>query len=387
MEDLKQQSIIENISKCLEKIREKADSKDFEEYNESQVSQEFILPVLKLLGWKIEDASEVVPEFNPKLPGLNIRIDYALRLDKKPKVLIEVKKNEKLLDEDAKNQLGEYAQVLEEENIICVLTNGLDAWEFFVYNENKIEQVVRIPIENDQKKLLSAAENLFKYLAKEKVKKDEAIRNLRASKINKDKDKTDDEISVIKEKSWNYLFCNDFLQNELVKLLKQEILFHEGISFEEKELKEFIDKKINRPEIRTETLRKSKFIGNIRIYKQEGKNRITVYTSTEKFKFPSMKTATIEFIKDIAENEPDALEKYCNSDNNKGDKHFYITRTKKEATINEKYREEVNGWHVNCNLSNEQFVNYIWKHLCKSLKNPKKVNYFKDNSKTNNHDI
>ena len=348
---------MEQLNSYLEGICRKADEGKFDEYNENQISQEFILPILKILGWDIENAMEVYPEFST---DFNFRIDFALDLNKKHKALIEAKRNSVELDAKVEKQLEKYVLESTEKNIVGVLTNGF-MWKLFIYNENneRIELVKVVVIEKDSCE--SASKTLWKFLSKKEVENGNAVNKLRELK----KRKTDLDSDKIIEEGWNYLFSNDFLQNELAKLVNYEILLSKGFSIDENELKKFIDKKLQ-PVIPAEIPHKSKFKGNVRVNTQSGKRSVKVCTSAETFEYPSMKAAISAFIKDISFNNPDILDKYYASDKNHGNKHKYITQTFDEAT-SKRNLVEANGWYVNVDLANKQVFDYLWKPLCDLL--------------------
>lgn len=50
--------------------------------NESQVSQQFVIPILEKLGWDIKNAKEVYPQFET---GDGKRVDYVLLSNGQPK--------------------------------------------------------------------------------------------------------------------------------------------------------------------------------------------------------------------------------------------------------------------------------------------------------------
>jgi len=348
---------MEELKGYLEGICRKADEGKFDEYNESQISQEFILPILRILGWDIENAMEVYPEFST---DFNFRIDFALDLNKKHKVLIEAKRNTVELDAKVEKQLEKYVLESPDKNIVGVLTNGF-MWKLYVYNENneRIELVKIIIIEKGTCE--SASKTLWKFLSKKEVENENAVKNLRELK----KRKTELDSDKIIEEGWSYLFSNDFLQNELAKLVNYEILLSKGFSIDENELRKFIDKKLQ-PIIPTKIPHKSKFKGNIRINTQSGKRSVKIYTSAETFEYSSMKAAISDFVKDISFNNPEILEKYYVSDKNHGNKHKYITKTFDEAT-SKRNLSEANGWYINVDLANEKVFDYLWKPLCDLL--------------------
>jgi len=77
----------------LTRLREEQRSK-IAAYNEDQAKQGIILPLLRRLGWDIEDPDEVRPEYSLE----QRRVDYALATDRRVAVFIEVKRPSEDLD-------------------------------------------------------------------------------------------------------------------------------------------------------------------------------------------------------------------------------------------------------------------------------------------------
>jgi len=89
--------------------------------DEAATKQALVLPVLHALGWSVFDVSQVAPEFGVE----SRKVDYALVLDGKPMLFLEVKKLGTQLDEH-QEQLLEYS--FREGVGLAVLTNGLTWW-------------------------------------------------------------------------------------------------------------------------------------------------------------------------------------------------------------------------------------------------------------------
>lgn len=89
-------------------------------FSEDATKMAVVLPILRRIGWDTENIDEVAPEFRLE----SRRVDYALRLENKSRVFIEVKKaSEDLDDESHQEQLLDYSfrQAVE----LAVLTNGV----------------------------------------------------------------------------------------------------------------------------------------------------------------------------------------------------------------------------------------------------------------------
>ncbi len=108
-----------------ELIRRFDDNSDIQRFDEAQLKQAVILPVLASLGWDPFDAQEIRPEFPVNMN--NERVDFALLGSKGPLVLLEVKRPSEQLDSH-QEQLLKYAFHTGVE--LAVLTNGVSWWFF-----------------------------------------------------------------------------------------------------------------------------------------------------------------------------------------------------------------------------------------------------------------
>ena len=97
--------------------------------NEEGTKQSLILPFIKLLGFDIADPVEVIPEYSADF-GLKIgeKVDYAICIDKTPKVFIEAKSvKANLTNHEA--QLSRYFNSTPDVSI-GIVTNGVE-YRFF----------------------------------------------------------------------------------------------------------------------------------------------------------------------------------------------------------------------------------------------------------------
>jgi len=107
--------------------------------SEEATKMALVVPVLKVLGYDITDPDEVIPEYTADYHGLkkDEKIDYVLCINKKPKILIEVKSAGIKLPEKS-SQLLKYfvAMKLKFPVRFAILTNG-DQYKFFSDFEQK----------------------------------------------------------------------------------------------------------------------------------------------------------------------------------------------------------------------------------------------------------
>ena len=109
--------------------------------NEANTRHHLIEPLLDALGWNLNDFNEVDREFKV-YDGTYL--DYALRIDGKPKLFIEAKAlGKSLADKQFIAQTVNYAN--NEGVVWCVLTNGID---YHIYKSNE-------PVPMDRKLLFA----------------------------------------------------------------------------------------------------------------------------------------------------------------------------------------------------------------------------------------
>ena len=95
-----------SLGKFLARVIEKRTSSN--DFNEEQTKQSVITPILRELGWDVDDSDEVKMEYKVK-KGKRKKIDYALfKAGRIPKVFIEAKRPGKANDK-AVEQLFQYA--------------------------------------------------------------------------------------------------------------------------------------------------------------------------------------------------------------------------------------------------------------------------------------
>ena len=155
-----------SLESCLDKVKEKLASGGYD--SEAAVSQGVLLPILRELGWPVDETSIVFPEYS--LQGR--RVDFALcHPEKKPKVFIEVKQVGQ--SEGADEQLFQYAFLAGVP--MAVLTDGQE-WGFYLpsgqghYSERRV-CLLDIAVRN----IPEAAELFARYLSYQRVCDDDAL--------------------------------------------------------------------------------------------------------------------------------------------------------------------------------------------------------------------
>lgn len=98
--------------------------------NEANTKQHLIDPLLRTLGWNVDDWKEVDREFKVYDGTF---LDYALRIDAKPKLFLEAKAIGKSLAD--KSFIAQTVNYANNEGVVwCVLTNGL-VYQIYKSNE------------------------------------------------------------------------------------------------------------------------------------------------------------------------------------------------------------------------------------------------------------
>ena len=147
-----------------QEIRRVRRDKNLQEAGEEATKQGIVLPVLRALGWDVWNTREVTPEYDVGRGG---RVDYALQVRSRPKVLIEVKKGAKELDDEAEEQLCSYAFKKGAEQ--AVLTNGLTWWFYLPLEKGDWTDRKVVSVELVEQDENTVIERLFELLERENV--------------------------------------------------------------------------------------------------------------------------------------------------------------------------------------------------------------------------
>ena len=218
-------SFIENKKRLLSSIST---------YSEAQTSQAFIIPVLELLGWNVSDPVEVCPQYSTE----NKYVDYALLINNKPKVFIEVKK----IDSDLnlhQRQLIEYGQWRGVPQ--GVLTNGIEWWFYLPLKEIEWRErlVCKLNISHDDPSFF--IKRIDSLLNKENVRTSNARKH--AEEIHELRQNS----SFVKEYLpivWNQLIKE--IDPELIQLLIKKVEIIYRIMADESDIREFLLQNINK---------------------------------------------------------------------------------------------------------------------------------------------
>lgn len=137
-------------------------------FDEAAIKQSVVLKLLNLLGWDIFNTDEVTPEYQVR----ERKVDYALRINNRAKVFIEVKSIHEDLN-DHQEQLLDYC--FGEGVGLAVLTNGRSWWFYLPLHEGSWEQRKFYTIDILQQDASEAASRFVDFLSKENIDSDNAI--------------------------------------------------------------------------------------------------------------------------------------------------------------------------------------------------------------------
>lgn len=129
---------INEISGIAQKIK-RLESKQL---NEEMTKNSLILPLFLLMGYDVFDVDEFVPEFTADFgTKRGERVDYAIKINGQPVILIEAKKLGTQLSSEHASQLFRYYGTTDAK--IGILTNGNDYW--FYTDSVKVNQMDQEP--------------------------------------------------------------------------------------------------------------------------------------------------------------------------------------------------------------------------------------------------
>jgi predicted transport protein len=153
--------VIERVVAASERLRESRSG------NEANTKALLIDPVLRALGWDLEDIDQVdreVPVFD------NTKLDYALKIGGEPHLFLEAKGVTQRLDD--KNFISQTVNYANNEGVVwCVLTNGL---RYRVYKANEPvgmegKLLFEVDLASDKEGSLSARSQILEQISRQAV--------------------------------------------------------------------------------------------------------------------------------------------------------------------------------------------------------------------------
>ena len=179
--------------------------------DEANVKQGVILPVLNALGWDPFNIDEVKPEYS--VGGGNV--DYALRLDGKPRVFLEAKRPKEDLTIHQAQLLGyAFAHGVP----LAALTNGLKWWFYRPSGEGNWEERRFCVIDLRMGDISTALALLTRFLSKGTVGSGEAVKD---AELHLEILRMDKEIEETLPNAWDQIITEP--DEILVELLIQKV--------------------------------------------------------------------------------------------------------------------------------------------------------------------
>ena len=147
-------------------------------FDEPRIKSAVIEPILRGLGWDTVDPDEVWPEY-PVSDVEKERVDYALLIDKTPKVFIEVKRGSEPLDRHQRQFVGYAFHGVQ----IAVLTNGITWWFYLPIREVSWERRRVATVQLNQRDSKEIDRTLNNLLSRENVNSGAANQNAERHQI------------------------------------------------------------------------------------------------------------------------------------------------------------------------------------------------------------
>jgi predicted type IV restriction endonuclease len=157
-----------NLKETLEMLNKVvSDNKDLIK-NEESTKQFLILPLLRGLGYDTYSPQEVTPEFTADFHKKNEKVDYAISINREPKIFVEAKSMNAKINKSAP-QLSRYFSTFPSVRL-GILTNGLEYHFFTDLNDTNIMDSkpffafnITNYTEDDFNHLIKFSKNLYDY--------------------------------------------------------------------------------------------------------------------------------------------------------------------------------------------------------------------------------
>lgn len=178
------------LIRFLEKVKSDPKVRTFDEAN---TKQGVILPLFHLLGWDPFNVDEVKPEYSLE----NVKVDYALMINKKSEIFIEVKRPTEDLEKHQKQLLDySFRQGVE----LAILTNGIVWWLYLPTTKGSWESRKFYAIDIIQQEAQDAALKFIDILSKPNVQSGESLKQAKSIHAGRLKKRSIDETMP---EAWN----------------------------------------------------------------------------------------------------------------------------------------------------------------------------------------
>jgi predicted type IV restriction endonuclease len=143
-------------------VRELKTSRKMLSFDEASTKQAVVLRLLSLLGWNIFDVEEVAPDYSSD----GVTVSYALSIDGKLQLLLDVKRN----PEDPDGLRKQLVALSTQESVeLCAYTDGPNWWFYLTSARGGFKQKQCHSIDMLEEKPEEAAADLIGLLSREKV--------------------------------------------------------------------------------------------------------------------------------------------------------------------------------------------------------------------------
>jgi len=225
--------------KLSEIINDLQSDKNLVTFDEAATKQTIILRILSCLGWDQYNRNVVYPEYTVGTK----KVDYALIIDQRSVVFIEVKKvGEDLEKENHQEQLLNYS--FQQGVKLAILTNGITWWFYLPLQEGNWEKRKFYSIDINEQDSEEISTKFIDFLSFENVKNGIGFTNAENVKKATDKHK------ILKEtipKAWRKI-VNEF-NPSLIELINETIEKISGYRADEQLIKDYIIQKSESPKI------------------------------------------------------------------------------------------------------------------------------------------
>ncbi len=157
------------VERFLQELKKRYSKDRLRQFDEAATKQAIILPILASLRWSTWDVEEVCPEYTVRKG----KVDYALKLNGKPKVFLEVKK----IGEDLERHQEQLLRYAFAEGIpLAILTNGVSWWFYLPQLQVNWEQRKFYTIDLYNQASQSVAARFEEFLGKQSVLTGRAVK-------------------------------------------------------------------------------------------------------------------------------------------------------------------------------------------------------------------
>lgn len=198
--------MINTLNELLERVLK---NQSYYQENKQAICQGIVLPILDKIKWNRDDIREVSPQY----PINSYRVDYALIIDNKPIIFLEVKKTEEELQKNMKKMLKHACL---SKVSIAIFTNGFLWWFYSTTDEESFKQSCFLTLNIRQEPLDVVCSYFEDILSRDSIITGSAFTKAQDLLLKKEKERI---VSHTIPKAWNDLL--DEPDELLVELLAE----------------------------------------------------------------------------------------------------------------------------------------------------------------------